>query len=63
MKAFLEASLVSLTLRARTVFKKFLKKSRQFRFSGLLPQQTSTPTRQKVGFFYAKVSAEFNRKG
>ena len=36
IKAFLKVTLVSLTLRARTVFLKFLKKCRQFRCTGLL---------------------------
>ena len=50
-----------LTLRARTVFKNFIKKCRQFRCTGLLhSSKTSTLTRQKFGFFYAEFSVEFN---
>ena len=36
MKALLEVSLVALTLRARTIFKNFLQKCRQFCSTGLL---------------------------
>ena len=62
MKAFLEVSLVSLTLRARTVFKNFWKNAASF--AVLLncfaaQKQTSTLTLQKFGFFYSKFSAEF----
>ena len=52
IKVFLEVTLVSLTLRARTVFSNF----NWF----ALQQQFSTSRRQKFDLFYPKLSVEFN---
>ena len=59
MKAFLEVSLISLNLTART-FLKFFEKMQAILLYWFATRQSSTLTRQKFGFLYAKFSAEFN---
>ena len=59
-KAFLEVTLVLLTLGARTVFKIFGKTQRISLYWFASQQQTSTSRRQKSDLFYRKLYPEFN---
>ena len=59
IKAFMEVSLVSLTLRVRTLFKKFEKMWATLLYWFAMQQQTSTLTRPNFGLFDVNFSAEF----
>ena len=59
MKAFLEVILISLTLRARTVFKIFEKSQPISLFWFAAQQQTTASRRQKFDLFYPEFSSEF----
>ena len=60
VKVFLEVTLVSLSLRVRTVFPNFGKTEAILLYWFAAQQQTSTPRSQKFDFIYAKLSAKLN---
>ena len=62
IRAFLEITLVSLTLRVRTVFFEFFKKQPNSLYWFAAEQQTSTSRRQKFDLFYPKFTSEFNER-